>query len=70
MDLKPIKTKRDYRAALEQAERRRDAPAGSSEADAFDILTSLLAGYEAKNFPVADLDPIPFQENVMEPRHG
>jgi len=36
MELKPIKTKRDYRAALEQAERIWDAPASSPEADALD----------------------------------
>ena len=41
MDLKPIKTKRDYQAALRRAEQLWHAAAGSTEADALDVLTSL-----------------------------
>ena len=68
MELKPIKTKRDYRAALEQAERIWDALPGSPEADALDILALLIADYETKHFPIADPDPIQFLEYVMESR--
>lgn len=68
MELKPIKTKRDYRAALKQAERIWDAPAGSPAADALDILALLIADYETKHFPIADPDPIQFLEYVMESR--
>lgn len=68
MDLKPIKTKREYLAALKQAERIWDAPAGSPAADALDILALLIADYETKHFPIADPDPIQFLEYVMESR--
>ena len=68
MELKPIKTKRDYQAALRQAQRLWDAPAGSAEADALDVVTLLIADYEAKHFPIIDPDPIEFLEYVMESR--
>ena len=68
MDLKPIKTKRDYQAALKRADELWDASLGSVEADALDILTLLIADYETKLFPIADPDPIQFLEYVMESR--
>ena len=68
MELKPIKTKRDYQKALTEAEELWNAPVGSAEADALDILTLLIADYEAKHFPIADPDPIQFLEYVMESR--
>ena len=66
MDLKPTKTKRDYRAALRRAGQLWRAAAGSTEADALDVLTLLLADYESRYFPIADPDPIQFLEYVME----
>jgi HTH-type transcriptional regulator/antitoxin HigA len=68
MDLKPIKTKRDYQAALKRADQLWDARAGSSEADALDVLILLIADYEAKHFPISDPDPIQFLEYVMDSR--
>ncbi len=68
MELKPIKTKRDYQASLRQAQQLWDAPAGSVGADALDVLALLIADYEAKHFPIADPDPIEFLEYVMESR--
>lgn len=69
MDLKPIKTKRGYQAALKQTQQLWSASVGSADADALDILTLLIADYEAKHFPIADPDPIQFLEYVME-SHG
>ena len=43
MELKPIKTKRDYQTALRRAQQLWDAPTGSADADALDILTLLIA---------------------------
>ena len=57
MDLKPIKTKRDYQAALKRVEQLWRAAAGSTEADALDVLTLLIADYETRHFPIADPDP-------------
>jgi HTH-type transcriptional regulator/antitoxin HigA len=68
MDLKPIKTKRDYQAALKRAEQLWHAAAGSTEADALDVLTLLIADYETRHFPIADPDPIQFLEYIMESR--
>lgn len=68
MDVKPIKAKRDYQAALRRAEQLWDAPLRSAEAEALDVLTLLIADYEAKQFPIADPDPIQFLIYVMESR--
>ncbi len=68
MEMKPIKTKRDYQAALKQALQLWDAPNGSADADALDMVTLLIADYQAKHFPIADPDPIQFLEYVMESR--
>jgi HTH-type transcriptional regulator/antitoxin HigA len=68
MDLKPIKTKRDYQAALKRVEQLWDAVAGSTEADTLDVLTLLIGDYETRNFPIDDPDPIQFLEYVMESR--
>lgn len=68
MELKPIKTKRDYQAALKQAEALWDAPERSLEADRLDVLTLLIADYEAKHYPIPDPDPVEFLNYVMEQR--
>jgi len=58
VDLKPIKTKRDYQAALKRVEQLWQAAAGSTEADALDVLALLVADYETRPFPIPDPDPI------------
>ena len=42
MDLRPIKTKRDYLAALKEVETLWDAPVGSKESDRLEVLTLLV----------------------------
>lgn len=54
MDLKPIRTRKDYQAALAAAERLWDAPDKSAEADQLDELTLLIEQYERQHFPIAD----------------
>jgi len=68
MELKPIRTKKDYRAALAEAKLLWDAPAKSPEADRLDVLTLLIEQYERRHFPIADPDPIDFLAHVMEAR--
>ena len=68
MDVKPIKTKRDYQAALKRVEQLWHAAAGSIAADALDILSLIIADYETRHFPIADPDPIQFLEYVIESR--
>jgi HTH-type transcriptional regulator / antitoxin HigA len=68
MGLKPIRTKKDYQAALAEAARLWDAPTKSPKADRLDVLTMLIEGYEHRHFPIPDPDPIEFLNHVMESR--
>lgn len=68
MELKLIRTRKDYRAALAEAGRLWDAPAKSPAADLLDVLTLLIEQYEREHFPIADPDPIDFLDHVMEAR--
>lgn len=68
MELKLIRTKKEYRAALAEVERLWDAPAKSPAADQLDVLTLLIEQYEREHFPIADPDPIDFLVHVMEAR--
>jgi len=68
MELRLIRTKKDYQAALAEAERLWDAPAKSSEADRLDVLTLLIENYEHQRYPISDPAPIEFLMHVMESR--
>jgi HTH-type transcriptional regulator/antitoxin HigA len=68
MELKPIRTKKDYQSALAEVEHLWDAPARSPEADRLDVLTLLIEHYERQHIPIADPDPIDFLAHVMEAR--
>jgi HTH-type transcriptional regulator/antitoxin HigA len=68
MELKPIRTRKEYQAALAEAELLWNAPAKSPEADRLDVLTLLIEQYERQHFPIADPDPIDFLVHVMEAR--
>lgn len=68
MELKPIRSRKDYQAALAEVEALWDVPAKSAKADRLDVLTLLIEDYEERHFPVADPDPIDFLGHVMESR--
>ncbi|MBK7473465.1 MAG: transcriptional regulator [Betaproteobacteria bacterium] len=68
MELRPIRTKRDYLAALTEIEQLWTAPAKSAEADRLDVLTLLVEQYERQHYPIADPDPIDCLHHVMEVR--
>jgi HTH-type transcriptional regulator / antitoxin HigA len=68
MDLRPIRTKRDYHAALKEIEALWDAKAGTEEADRLEVLAMLVQAYEVEHHPVIDPDPIEFVQHVMEAR--
>nr|WP_198984491.1 helix-turn-helix domain-containing protein [Herbaspirillum sp. ASV7] len=68
MQLKLIRSRKDYRAALAEAERLWDAPARSPQADQLDVLSLLIAHYERAQFAIAAPDPIDFLLHVMEAR--
>jgi HTH-type transcriptional regulator/antitoxin HigA len=58
MTIKPIKTKKDYNAAIERLEKIFDARKGSPEGDELEVLGILIEKYEDEHFPVGLPDPI------------
>ena len=68
MDLRPVRTKKDYQAALAEIDALWDPPAKSAGADRLDVLAVLVEQYERQHFPIADPDPIEFLQHVMEAR--
>jgi HTH-type transcriptional regulator / antitoxin HigA len=58
MDIRPIRTEADYRAALKQVERVWRADPGTPEGDQVDVLSTLIEAYEARNHPIPAPDPI------------
>jgi HTH-type transcriptional regulator/antitoxin HigA len=67
MPIRPIRSKRDYGAALRQAERLWDAPEKSPAAEQLEVLL-LIEDYERRYFPSDSLDPIDFLLNVLDCR--
>jgi len=68
MDLRPIRTKRNYITALKEVESLWDAATGSTLADRLEVLVMLIQAYEAEHYPIADPDPIDFIHHLMEAR--
>jgi HTH-type transcriptional regulator/antitoxin HigA len=66
MDIRPIRTKADYRAALKEVERLWDADPGTPAGDRVDVLVTLIEAYEAKHHPIPAPDPIAAIEFMME----
>ncbi|HSW54899.1 MAG TPA: helix-turn-helix domain-containing protein [Ignavibacteriaceae bacterium] len=58
MNIKPIKTKKDYEAALKKIEGLFNAKSNTSDGDLLDVLTTLVEAYEQKHFKIAPPDPI------------
>lgn len=58
MEIRPIRTKADYQAALKEIERLFDAPPNTPAYDRLDILSTLVDAYEERHFPIAAPDPI------------
>jgi HTH-type transcriptional regulator/antitoxin HigA len=52
MDIKPIRTKADYRAALKEIESLMSARADTPEGERLDVLATLVEDYERKHFPM------------------
>jgi HTH-type transcriptional regulator/antitoxin HigA len=69
MDIKPIRTKRDYEAALREIESLMTARRGSPEGDRLDVLATLLEAYEAKHFWLDPPDAVEAIKLVMEQRN-
>src|SRR6266705_1031447 len=57
-DIKPIRTKKDYGAALAEVERLWGAKLGSPDGDRLDVLATLIDAYESIHDPIDPPDPI------------
>ncbi len=68
MEIKPIKTKRDYVAALKEIERLFDAKPGTADGDRLEVLTALISVYEEKHHAVPLPNPIDAIQYYMESR--
>lgn len=58
MNIRPIRTRRDYEVALKRIEALMAAETGTREGDELDVLATLVEAYEQWHFPVAAADPV------------
>jgi HTH-type transcriptional regulator/antitoxin HigA len=68
MQIRPIKTKADHRAALKEIERLMDAKPGTSAGDRLEVLATLVDRYESEHEPIEPPDPIEALLYHMESR--
>jgi HTH-type transcriptional regulator/antitoxin HigA len=68
MEIKPIRTKRDYLAALKEIERLFNARSGTADGDRLEVLTMLVTAYEEKHHSVSFPNPIDAIQYYMESR--
>lgn len=57
-ELKPVRSKADYKRALAEVERLWGAKSGTLEGDRLDILATLIDAYETEHYPMDPPDPI------------
>ena len=58
MQIKPIKTEKDYEEALSQIERLWDAKPNTPRGDKLEVLATLVEAYEQKKYQMLPPDPI------------
>ena len=58
MNIRPIKTDADYRAALKEVEILMMAAPDTPEGEKLDVMVTLIEAYEAKHFPMELPDPV------------
>jgi HTH-type transcriptional regulator/antitoxin HigA len=58
MEIKPIRTKADHRAALKEIETLMSARPGTPEGERLDVLVTLVEAWEKKRYPMDLPDPI------------
>jgi HTH-type transcriptional regulator/antitoxin HigA len=57
-EVRPIRNKRDYEAALKEVERLWGAKTGTRDGDRLDVLATLIDAYETEHYPMDPPDPI------------
>src|SRR5258708_37365035 len=68
MQIKPIKSQRDYRKALKQIDELMNAQPNTIDGDRLDVLTTLVEAWEAKHYPIEAPDPVEAIRFAMEQR--
>ncbi|MDD9850982.1 MAG: transcriptional regulator [Gammaproteobacteria bacterium] len=66
MNVKPIRTKSDYRAALKTVETLMTAKRGTPAGERLDVLVTLIEAYEDKHHPIPPPDPVEAIKFEME----
>lgn len=66
--IRPIKTKRDYQAALKEIERLFEAKPNTPNGDRLDVLATLVEAYEAQHEPIPQPDPVEAITYYLESR--
>ena len=66
VDIKPIKTDADYRAALTEIEMLMTAELDTPEGEKLDVLVTLVEAYEQKHYPLDLPDPVEAIKFEME----
>ena len=66
MNIKPIKTDADYRAALKEIESLMMAQPDTPDGDKLDVLVTLVEAYESKHYPLDLPDPVEAIKFEME----
>ena len=70
-NIRPLRIEADYDWALAELEAYFDnlPEPGSAAADRFDVITDLVNAYEARHYPIDNLDPVDFLDGYMQ-NHG
>lgn len=66
MDIKPIRSKADYKAALKEIESLMGAALNTPEGDRLDVLSTLVEAYERRHYPLDLPDPVEALKFEME----
>ena len=68
MEIRPIKTDRDYHDVLKEIESLMAAEPDTPEGERLDVLVTLVEAYERKHFPLDLPDPVEAIKFVMDQR--
>lgn len=66
MEVKLIKTAKDYQLALKKFEKHFEAPKGTKEGDEAELLSILIEKYEKEHYTIKTPDPIEAIKYIME----
>ena len=68
MQIRPIKSERDHRRALQEIDELMDARPSTPDGDRLDLLATLVEAWERKHHPIDDPDPVDAIHFAMEQR--